>query len=220
MSVQTLALWVVVTWAVLLAVYLFSRQLFANRIVRRAPGIDIPDDLRSTTKPGTFFSKAGTLLVFMANITTCALVFVMALSPASQCGLRLIRINLPFAVNVVGGILFVIEHSWGLLAMIYNPHYTPLYKPLRQRFALAVHGPYAVVRHPRYAAEAFLNVALFLFTGIWVPLLGLLGWVAMYQQARAEERCLLAVAGDVYGPHYNRTGMFFPKWFRRSRRGE
>lgn len=69
---------------------------------------------------------------------------------------------------------------------------------MKDRFLLATRGPYSMVRHPRYAGEAWLNVILFMFTGIWLPLLGMLGWIAMYYQARAEENLLAALAGEEY----------------------
>jgi protein-S-isoprenylcysteine O-methyltransferase Ste14 len=68
-----------------------------------------------------------------------------------------------------------------------------------------------VIRHPRYAAEAWLNIILFMFTGIWFPLLGALGWIAMYYQARAEDEILLTLAGEDYEKYRKRTGMFFPR---------
>lgn len=99
---------------------------------------------------------------------------------------------------------------WGLLAALFNPNYTPCFQPMKKQFLLAMRGPYAVVRHPRYAGEAWLNVILFMFTGIWLPLLGVLRWIAMYDQARAEEEILMTLAGEEYKKYRQRTGMFFP----------
>ncbi len=121
------------------------------------------------------------------------------------------KVNLPPWVHVLGGILFVINMVWGLLALLFNPNYTPMFQPMREQFLLARRGPYAVVRHRRYAGEAWLNVVLFMFTGIWLPLLGALGWIAMYHQARAEEEVLITLAGQEYEEYCQRTGMFFPR---------
>lgn len=45
----------------------------------------------------------------------------------------------------------------------------------------------------------------------WLPLLGLLGWIAIYDQARAEEEILMMLAGEKYEKYRQRTGMFFPR---------
>jgi protein-S-isoprenylcysteine O-methyltransferase Ste14 len=76
---------------------------------------------------------------------------------------------------------------------------------------IATEGPYAVVRHPRYASEALMNIVLFLFTGFWIPLLGMIGWPTMYCQAQAEEHYLLMAAEKEYDEYRSRVGMFFPK---------
>ncbi|MFQ5435209.1 MAG: methyltransferase family protein, partial [Anaerolineae bacterium] len=112
---------------------------------------------------------------------------------------------------VLGSILSVLNAVWGLLALFFNPNYTPLFQPMKDQFVLATRGPYAVVRHPRYAAEIWLNIILFMFTGIWIPLLGVPGWIAMYNQARAEEHHLMTLAGETYRQYRQRTGMFFPR---------
>ncbi len=105
----------------------------------------------------------------------------------------------------------MLDAVWGLLASLFNPNYTPLFQAMKDRFLLATRGPYAVIRHPRYAGEAWLNVILFMFTGSWLPLLGALGWIAMYYQAVAEEEILTTPAGEEYEKHRQRTGMFLPR---------
>jgi len=133
---------------------------------------------------------------------------------STMCLTNTISVDLPPWVNFSGSILFVLDAVWGLLALLFNPNYTPMFQPMKKQFLLATRGPYAVMRHPRYAAEIWLNVILFLFTGIWLPLLGALGWVAMYYQARAEENLLAALAGEEYDRYRQSTGMFFPRLTR------
>ncbi|MGC9397330.1 MAG: methyltransferase family protein [Anaerolineae bacterium] len=113
--------------------------------------------------------------------------------------------------NVAGGVLFVLYSLWGLLVLFYNPNYTPLYQQTRGQYVIVTEGPYRWVRHPRYAAAALANLIFFLFTGVWLSLLGILGWAAVYAQSKAEELFLLTLAPQVYGDYRRRTGMFFPR---------
>lgn len=216
MSYQIIAKIILITWAVLLAVYYPGRSYVKSRYLNDAPIIHIPDASDPNNKPGSSWSKTGALFVFLANIATFALVFIAAISPAISQRLTWVSVGLPFWVNVLGSILSVLNAVWGLLALFFNPNYTPLFQPMKEQFLLATRGPYALVRHPRYAAEIWLNMILFMFTGLWIPLLGALGWIAMYYQAREEENHLMALAGEAYGKYHQRTGMFFPRLTGRS----
>ena len=120
--------------------------------------------------------------------------------------------DLPLWVKATGSVLFVLYSLWGLLVLFYNPNYTPLYKSLQGKYIIVTEGPYRLVRHPRYAAAALGNLIFFLFTGVWLSLLGLLGWPAIYAQGKAEEEFLLALAPEAYGDYHRRTGMFFPRF--------
>ena len=211
MSHQVESMIIITTWVVLLVFLLVSRNFVERRFLEGSPSIRISDASGQDNKPGSPRSKIGTLFVFAANIATFALVFTAALSPPAVQSLDWISVDLPPWVNFWGSVLFVLNAVWGLLALLFNPNYTPLFQAMKDRFLLATRGPYAVVRHPRYAGEAWLNVILFMFTGYWLPLLGALGWVAMYYQARAEENLLAALAGEAYDRYRQSTGMFFPR---------
>lgn len=211
MSHQIIAFVILITWAALLAVYYPGRAYVISRYLQDAPIIRIADAADPTNKPGSLWSRIGALFVFGANIATFILVFMAAISPATSQRLTWVSVGLPPWVNVLGSILSVLNAVWGLLALFFNPNYTPLFQPMKDQFVLATRGPYAVVRHPRYAAEIWLNIILFMFTGIWIPLLGVPGWIAMYNQARAEEHHLMTLAGETYRQYRQRTGMFFPR---------
>ena len=202
---------ILATWAVLLALYAVNRYGLKSRFLKDPIVVTLASSAAPDFKADSFLSRAGTLVVFMANIATFGLVFLLWLSPSTGRALSVLRLALPFWVQAVGGVLFVLYSFWGLLVLFFNPNYTPLYKNLRGRYVIATEGPYRWVRHPRYAAEAVLNVALFLFTGFWTPLLGLCAWPALYAQARDEERLLLMLAPDAYGAYRQTTGMFFLK---------
>ena len=211
MSHQVESMIIIATWVALLVFFLASRNFVKRRFLKGSLNVRIPDESGQANKPGSSLSQIGALFVFAANIATFALVFTAAISPSVIQRLDWISVDLPPWVNFLGSILSVFDAVWGLLALLFNPNYTPRFQPMKNQFLLATRGPYAVRRHPRYAAEIWLNVILFLFTGIWLPLLGALGWVAMYYQARAEENLLAALAGGEYDRYRQRTGMFFPR---------
>lgn len=198
---------IALTWAVLLALTLVDRYLLKNAFIKRHPLIWVTAG--SGAPPGTWLTRAGTLLVFLANIAAIGLTFCQALVPSlfpSWLGL-----DLPHCLNLLGAVVFVLYSIWGWLVVVYNPNYTPCYRRMPGRFLLATRGPYAVVRHPRYAAEAVMNIILFFFTGYWVSWVGLAGWAALYLQAKAEEDLLISLAGETYSAYRARVGMFFLK---------
>jgi protein-S-isoprenylcysteine O-methyltransferase Ste14 len=206
---------IALTWGTLFVLYSINRFLIKNAFLKHSSKNVISHVPARSKPPGTIPSKVGVLFVFVVNIITLMLLLGGALSAPLDHYLLLIKVNLPLWVNVVGSILFVINTIFGFFAMVFNPNYTPLYTIPPQEFILATQGPYGIIRHPRYASEAFLNIILFLFTGMWLPLLGLLGWVAIYFQALAEENYLMALAPKEYGEYRQKTNMFIPRLRRK-----
>jgi protein-S-isoprenylcysteine O-methyltransferase Ste14 len=211
MTIQNKLLIIAITWATLFVLYSIKRFLIRDGLLTHSSKVFLSSASAPAKPPGTILSKVGVLFVFAVNIITIILLLIDALSSSIDQYLVLAKVNLPLWANIIGSMLFVIDSIWGFFAMVFNPNYTPLYKVPPQQFILATQGPYGIIRHPRYASEAFLNIALFLFTGIWLPLLGLIGWVAIYQQALAEENYLMALAVKEYGAYRKKTNMFFPK---------
>lgn len=205
--------WVVgITWAVLLAVYGFYRLFGTGRMMKHCPVIEFSETDHQNRSPGSFITKAGVLWTFCANICPLLLVLSTLLFPNMEVTLNDLSLDLPGWVNIGGSIGFVLYSIWGLLVLIYNPNYTPLFQKAPHQYHLATQGPYQLVRHPRYAAEALCNLILFLMTGLWLPLLGIFTWPVMVQQARAEEKALLGSAGSIYREYRHHTGMFFPRF--------
>lgn len=198
-------------WVVLLLLYLVNRYIIKNRFLKQPLIITVSQLTGQDFRPGSPLSRIGVLFVFIVNIVTFALVFVAAVSPVIDMLLEPMHIDLSFWINLPGSIFFIFNAVWGLLVLVFNPNYTPLTRRMSVHFLLATHGPYAIIRHPRYAGEAWLNIILFMFTGIWLPLLGTLGWIAIYYQARAEEEFLITQAGEAYEKYRQCTGMFFPE---------
>lgn len=207
MAESSPALLIAVTWSVLLVLTLVNRYILKDAFIRRQPLTWVTAG--STRPTGTRLTRAGTLWVFLANIASMGLAAWRALAPTAFP--VWLQFQLPAWLNLLGAGLFVIYSVWGWLVVVFNPNYTPCYRSAQGRFLLAVHGPYGVVRHPRYASEALMNIGFVLFTGSWVSLVGMAAWGALRRQAQAEEVYLQSLAGEVYSTYRARVGMFFPK---------
>lgn len=219
MPIPTAASIIAITYGVLLALWLVTWPLARRRFLQKTVVIQLGPDVKPISRPGSRLSGLGVLFVFMTNIGTLFLVFGAVVSPAFENVLDSLRVGLPEWMGVIGGLIFVLYGVWGLLVLVYNPNYTPLFRRQERQMAIAMRGPYAIVRHPRYAGEALLNVILFLFTGVWVPLLGIVAWPAVWRQALSEEEFLMAVAPKQYGEYRSVTGMFLPRLKGRERGG-
>ena len=197
--------------------WLVAWPLARRRFLQKAVVIELGPDASTISRPGSTLSGVGVLFVFVVNIGTFLLVFAAAVLPAFEGVLDSVRVDLAEWVSTIGGALFVLYGVWGLMVLVYNPNYTPVFRKQERRMAIAMRGPYAIVRHPRYAGEAFMNIVLFLFTGVWIPLLGIVAWPAVRQQALSEEDFLMAVAPQEYGEYRSVTGMFLPRLKARKR---
>ena len=209
MPARIQAIIILITWGVLLALYVLNKHVIKIRFLKAPVVLDL--SAAPAPRPGSFLSGVGALFVFVINGAAIGLVFGGALSPPFETTSGFLRFELPLWVHFAGGVLFVLYSLWGLLVLFFNPNYTPLYKQPRGQYVIATTGPYRLVRHPRYAAVALANLIFVLFTGFWLSLLGILGWVAIYVQARDEEQFLLTLAPRAYGEYRCRTGMFFPR---------
>ena len=164
---------------------------------------------------GQTWSRA---LVFVGmGITEFILVFVLILTIFDYWGVvaPFITIDLPQWVNWLGMGGFLLHVVFGTFVVLYNPNYTPVNRALSDKYILATGGPYAYIRHPMYVNKAILVIFLFLATGIWFVLFGLISWIALPNQARAEEYVMTQRFGDIYRKYIGRTGRFFPR-FRQS----
>jgi protein-S-isoprenylcysteine O-methyltransferase Ste14 len=209
MSAQVITTITLLTWGVIMALYALNKYVIRHNFLKSPILVDL--STVPVSRPGSFIAGAGVLFTFVSNIAAIGVVFGCTLSPSFENTVRFLRFELPLWVNVTGGVLFVLYSLWGLLVLFYNPNYTPLYKHTHGHYIIVTEGPYRWVRHPRYEAAALANLIFFLFTGVWLSLLGLLGWAAIYAQGKAEEQFLLTLAPQAYGDYRRRTGMFFPR---------
>jgi len=105
------------------------------------------------------------------------------------------------AINLIGR--FTLQGNWANHIKIYNDH------------VLITYSVFGWVRHPLYVslfimlfggALVYANLACFLLTAfVFIPM--------MYYRAKQEES-LLGQAFDNYAIYKQKTGMFFPKFWR------
>lgn len=211
MSDRAVARVIAITYAVMLGFWLATMPL-ARRIFAQQPkllDIDAPRPPRGRAQESG--PAAGVLLVFLVNIAIEMLFIGSLFSRHAGGWLTRLRFPLPRALRIAGACLFVADKTWGTLTLFFNPGYSPFFGRWRSSARLATRGPYAVVRHPRYAGEAALNLILPLLTGAWAPLLGLLGWRALGRQAEIEETELTEAMREEYARYRARTGRFLPR---------
>lgn len=121
--------------------------------------------------------------------------------------LYLTPVALPLWLQSTAIVLLVIAAGIEIYVMVYLGRSFSIMAEARQ---LVTDGPYALVRHPLYSAEAIgLSAMLIQFFGLGAAAL-FLGWVAA-QAGRAifEERILMATFGD-YAAYKARTKRFIP----------
>ncbi len=121
-------------------------------------------------------------------------------------------IELPIWVNWIGMIGMWVIGVWVALTFTYNVNYTACTSQIKkENYVLATGGPYSYIRHPAYIAAIFENILIFLATGAWMILFGLIGFLALPYQAKEEEKMLREMFGAVYDDYVAKTGRFFPK---------
>jgi protein-S-isoprenylcysteine O-methyltransferase Ste14 len=124
---------------------------------------------------------------------------------------NLFAFNLSIWLNWIGIIGIWICYGWGVLVMYYNVNYKPLFRPMKGQYILATGGPYKIIRHPMYTEKLFVLIFLFLATGVWIILIGLLGFIWLPKQAKGEEELLLELFREQYSDYMNKSGRFLPK---------
>lgn len=98
-------------------------------------------------------------------------------------------------------------HNWGNNVVIYNDH------------TLVTNGVYKIVRHPLYASIIWMIYSIgILCQNYFVIVLNSFIFIPfMYYRAKQEENELLN-AFENYKDYKNKTGMFFPRIFKKKRR--
>ena len=163
---------------------------------------------RAVIKSDNSFVETGTMAAFFV---VYYLVIKLRLLEVPTAGALREALVVAGVVLVVIGVAFnvygrlVLKESWANQIRIYEG----------QR--LQTTGPFAVVRHPLYASLVWTFVggsliyanplSLLLTAAVFVPM--------MYARAKKEDAALLANFPGEYEAYKTKTGMFFPKAWRR-----
>jgi protein-S-isoprenylcysteine O-methyltransferase Ste14 len=170
-----------------------------------------------TKPPGSQWTKYGGLvghwIADLSLIVIVALYILYYVIPTIDFSMYIatFTIDWPTWLNWTGifGIWFL--DAWNSAILSYNVNFTACYKSMKPEYILATGGPYRFVRHPTYSSESLETIFVLLATGIWINAIGMISWLALRKQAKAEEEVLERLFGKTYKEYKNRTGMFFPK---------
>ncbi|NHI93639.1 MAG: isoprenylcysteine carboxylmethyltransferase family protein [Candidatus Lokiarchaeota archaeon] len=195
--------------------------IVALGLIKRFRGDKIPngsifiDKIEVNSKneiPGNLWSRLGTTLPIIITKGLEILVMILCLLNLWFVISQYIAFNLPYWMNWVGIIILWGVIGWDIANFYYNVNVTRLYKPLKEKYALATGGPYKYVRHPMYIGGILEILMFFITTGVWISVLLLIIMIiALPFQAKGEERVLKNKFGKVYEDYISQTGRFFPK---------
>ena len=202
-------------WIVSGIVFAILKHKMRDKLPKGSIVINAAVPIKSEQKPGSRISKLGVTIGMGTSSLTYIIVIILCVFDLWDFVSNLITINLPYWVNWVGIIGIWIDYLYGLTIMVYNVNYTPLFKPMKGKYVLATGGPYSIMRHPMYVIYFYRLFFIFLATGIWVMLIGLIGFIALPYQAKKEEEALQELFGKIYKDYASKTGRFFPKLQRK-----
>ena len=188
------------------------KRLRGDKIPSGSLIIDKPEIEVKSDIPGNTWSRLGTTIPLMVTKGLEILVMIL-IFPNLWILLSLyIAFDLPYWVNWTGIIIMWLVIIWDLSNFYYNINVTRLYKPLKDKYALATGGPYKYVRHPMYVGGIIEIAMFFLVTGVWISLILLVIMIiALPYQAKGEESVLKNKFGKIYENYMGNTGRFFPK---------
>jgi protein-S-isoprenylcysteine O-methyltransferase Ste14 len=117
------------------------------------------------------------------------------------------RHDLSIGLNLLCAGLILLGHLLAVYALAWLGRSFSIMAEARR---LVTDGPYALVRHPLYIAEAVAAIGLFLqFASFWTALLVLAHFAFQLQRMRNEERILHATFPE-YGAYAARTRRLIP----------
>ncbi|MHA1267488.1 MAG: methyltransferase family protein [Candidatus Helarchaeota archaeon] len=113
--------------------------------------------------------------VFQENTKFFDRLFVMIYLPLAYtipviAGLDAVRFrwsDIPYSLNLIGGVIFVIACGLGVWAMSANSHFEMTVFIEQETQQICSSGPYKIIRHPGYAAEIIAILCTPLVLGSW-----------------------------------------------------
>jgi protein-S-isoprenylcysteine O-methyltransferase Ste14 len=169
-------------WA-FVAIFVFGSIGFSLWLMRRDPAL-LASRLTLNQK-GT----AGWDRVFL---TVFVLIWFVWLAVMALDARRWQFSHMPLWLNVVGGVLIVLGFLATMRVFLENSFAAPVVRVQEERGQRVIDtGPYAIVRHPMYAAALLYLIGMPLLLGSWIGLLFVPVYVAgIAPRALAEERLL------------------------------
>ncbi len=207
---MTLVSCILIGWLISGTMLGIAKVRMKGKLPRGAVLVEKQPTYMKEEAPGTKWSRFG--VVFGIGVDSAAvfgLVF-LCLTGLWAYASPFLSVDLPIWLNWAGIIGMWIQDAWGTLVMIYNPNYTNLYKPIKDKYALATGGPYSIIRHPMYVGKVLQTPFIFFATGLWIVALGFVTVLSLPRQAKYEEEFLQERFGSSYADYAARTGRFFP----------
>jgi protein-S-isoprenylcysteine O-methyltransferase Ste14 len=199
-------------WVVYGIIYAILKRLYRTDKKRKSIPIEISiQDGKGKNLPSNRFNRTIVFVGMGIGEFVLMITIVFCLIGVWDKVNSFIAFDLPIWMNLIGLIGNWVQLTWGTWVMIHNINYTPLTKEISGQYFIAIDGPYKFIRHPMYLAKGILPIFIFLTTGIWFSLFGLISWLGLPGQAQGEEDFLLQRAGEPYRAYLSRTGRFFPK---------
>jgi len=111
-------------------------------------------------------------------------------------------------VVLITGAVFVFWRAHADLGLNWSPTLE-----IREKHELITRGIYGVIRHPMYASQWLLAIALPLLLQNWIAgFLNLLVFIPFYLlRVKAEEQLMIEQFGDQYHAYMQKVGAVFPK---------
>ncbi|MFX1534124.1 MAG: methyltransferase family protein [Promethearchaeota archaeon] len=209
---SVLILGIIGAWVVSGTGYIVLKRRMGYRLPNGSIVTEIQNDTEEQNPPGTRWSRIGISFAMTTNMLILIFTLFLHIIDLWDQVEPLITIELPTMINWIGLIGIWFYCFWGAATMLYNVNYIPLWEPMGREVILATGGPYRIIRHPMYVAKTvWLAILVFLTTGTWLTIIGVVGWITLPYQAEAEEKLLLKRFGKKYTDYAAKTGRFFPK---------
>jgi len=202
------------SWAVSIIILVIYKWKQGDRLPKGSILVEKNNNIKVVRPPGSRLSKWGVTIGLGSNSSVIIFVLILCIFDLWDAFSPYITFPLPIWLNWLGLIAIWIINGLGTSVFIYNVNYTAAYKPIKKKYVLATGGPYKWIRHPMYIIKACQTIFLFLTTGVWFTIFGLIAWIALPYQAAAEEDLMQDRFGDHYVKYKTRTGRFFPKFLR------